>query len=263
MSKTKALSLLALTMGTLALLLSARHSLIAGEKHPKFEQIEPVDACELVAVEEKSQEVDLVTLSEAFGHLIGSNLSAPGCEFDFEAIIRGMKLGAAGEPSPMSEEEYSHAVAMVQEKAYNELSDNNLEEANTFLAQNSHESGVVELESGKLQYRIAHEGRGELVTEGATPLIHYTGRFLDGNTFGSSLDSEPIALPLDQTITGFSQGIVGMKEGEKREIFVHPDLGYGTVGQLPPNSLLVFEVEVLQTDTTLPEANEMALMTEE
>ena len=44
----------------------------------------------------------------------------------------------------------------------------------------------------------------------------------------------PITIPLDQTIPGFSKGIVGMKEGEKRRLFVHPDLGYGTTGQLPP-----------------------------
>jgi len=68
--------------------------------------------------------------------------------------------------------------------------------------------------------------------------------------FGSSEETGgPITIPLDQTIPGFSKGLVGMKEGEKRRLFVHPDLGYGTMGQLPPNELLIFDIEVVKADT--------------
>ncbi len=59
-----------------------------------------------------------------------------------------------------------------------------------------------------------------------------------------------MTIPLDQTIQGFNLGIAGMKEGEKRRLFVHPELGYGTTGHLPPNSLLIFDIEVVKADNS-------------
>jgi peptidylprolyl isomerase len=100
-----------------------------------------------------------------------------------------------------------------------------------------------------LQYQIVKEGTGPEVKEHNSPQIQYTGKYIDGTVFGSSQDTGgPITIPLDQTIPGFSKGLVGMKEGEVRKIFVHPDLGYGKTGHLPPNSLLVFEVELIKAD---------------
>lgn len=55
-------------------------------------------------------------------------------------------------------------------------------------------------------------------------------------------------ISLDETIPGFSKGIVGMKEGEKRTLYIHPDLAYGVNGSLPPNSLLTFEIEIVKAN---------------
>ena len=54
---------------------------------------------------------------------------------------------------------------------------------------------------------------------------------------------------LDETIPGFSKGIIGMKEGEKRTLYIHPDLAYGVNGNLPPNSLLTFEIEIVKANS--------------
>ena len=196
-----------------------------------------------------SKEFDVQKISEAFGHLIGDNLETPGFKFDLDSIIKGMRDSIEGVPSPMTQEEYEEAITTIQEKAFNALSDENLKNANSFLNQNAQENSVVEVESGKLQYKVEKDGTGEEVFEHSAPLIHYTGTFIDGTVFGSSLENgEPITLPLSQTIAGFSKGIVGMKEGEKRTLFIHPELGYGTTGHLPPNSLLIFEVEVVKAN---------------
>jgi peptidylprolyl isomerase len=197
-------------------------------------------------IQETSSEIDVTKISQAFGHLIGKNLDAPGFSFDLEGIITGMRAAASGEESPMSEEEYSRAIAQIQEKAFAEVADKNLDDAEAFLEENAHHKGIVQLDPGKLQYRIDQEGAGDAVVANATPVIHYTGKYMDGTVFGTSADGEPIPLPLDQTIPGFSRGIVGMKEGEKRTLFIHPELGYGTSGHLAPNSLLVFEVEIIE-----------------
>lgn len=203
------------------------------------------------AIDQTSEEIDVSQISEAFGHLIGKNLDTPGFSFDIEGIVRGMRSAASGEESPMSEEQYSRAIAQIQEKAFAETAATNLDDAEAFLEENAHHNGIVQLEEGKLQFRIDQKGKGAAVAADATPVIHYTGKYIDGSIFGTSADGEPIPLPLDQTIPGFSRGIVGMKEGEKRTLFIHPELGYGTSGHLAPNSLLVFEVEIIEAQQTL------------
>ena len=189
-------------------------------------------------------------LSEAFGHFIGRNLQSPGLSFDLDAIIKGIREGASGQPAPLSEKEYEEMMAAVQEKAFKEMSTNNLKAANDFMAKNKQEAGITEVVPGKLQYSILKEGTGPAVEPHSSPKIHYTGKYQDGTVFGTSEEmGGPITIPLDQTIPGFSKGIAGMKEGEKRRLYVHPDLGYGTTGQLPPNELLIFDIELVKANS--------------
>jgi peptidylprolyl isomerase len=196
------------------------------------------------------QQSDILRISEAFGHFIGRNLNNPGLKFDLESIIKGMREGAANKPAPMSDQEYEQMMTKLQERAFSQLSEENLKAANAFLEKNAKAQGVVVVEPGKLEYKILEEGKGPAVTEHSAPQIQYTGKYIDGTVFGSSEEAGgPITIPLDQTIPGFSKGIVGMKEGEKRRLFVHPDLGYGTTGHLPPNSLLIFDIEVVKATT--------------
>jgi peptidylprolyl isomerase len=195
----------------------------------------------------ETEHIDMKKLSEAFGHFIGRNLKTPGLSFDLESIIQGIRGGAAGQPSPLTEKEYEEMMAAVQERAFKEMSQANLKSADEFMAKNQRANGVIELIPGKLQYMILREGQGSAVEAHSSPKIHYTGKYQDGTVFGTSEEmGGPITIPLDQTIPGFSKGIVGMKEGEKRRLFVHPDLGYGTTGQLPPNELLIFDIELVK-----------------
>lgn len=207
----------------------------------------------------KNDPEELKNLSKAFGHFIGRNLKNPGFHFDLESVIKGMRDGAEGKPAPMSDKEYEQLLQTYQAKAIMALSEENLRKATDFLAGNKLKETVIEIEPSKLQYEILTEGTGESVKEGSSPSIHYTGQFIDGQIFGSTKDAgEPVTLSLDQTIPGFKKGIVGMKEGEKRRLYVHPELGYGTQGPLPPNSLLIFDIEVIKNDTNEEKEPEQA-----
>lgn len=200
-------------------------------------------------VKEFSQE-EIAKISEALGHFIGKNLNTPGINFDLESVVKGIRDAAAGKPAPMSDQEYEEKMVQLQKNALAKLAEKNLSDANDFLGKNVKETGVIEIEPGKLQYQIIEQGNGATVQAGSRPLINYTGKLLDGTVFGRSSEvGGPITLPLDQTIPGFKKGIQGMKEGEKRRLFIHPDLAYGTLGHLPPNSLLIFEIEVVKADT--------------
>lgn len=199
------------------------------------------------AKEEKKQTADIVKVSEAFGHLIAKNIESLGLNFDTSLIIRGIQDSLAGKPSPLSEAECIQAITQIQEESFQKQAKENLAKADDFLIKNASQLAVKELEKGKLQYKIEKEGHGEIVLEDYSPTIRYVGKFLDGTVFGASKEDEVISLK--ETIAGFAKGIVGMKEGEKRTLFIHPDLAYGSNGYLPPNSMLLFEIEVIHADT--------------
>lgn len=203
----------------------------------------PTYAEEAKPKEETSIDANLV--SEAFGYYMMQNLNNSGLNLNPEHVIKGIHLYVEKKTPPIDEENYETAILALQEQSLTELAEKNLQEANNFLKENLKNEGVVELVPGKLQYKILQQGNGEEVKPHSTPTINYTGKFADGTTFGSSIGDEPIHLPLDQTIPGFSTGLVGMKEKELRRLFIHPDLGYGTSGQLPPNKLLIFDVEIV------------------
>ena len=189
---------------------------------------------------------DIKKISEAFGHLIGKNLDTIGFHFDMQSVVQGLRDASDGKSPPMSEMECIQAITSIQEAAFHEQAKVNLAEAEGFLKKNKKNKNVVSLEKGKVQYVIEQQGNGESLQANLSPVIRYTGKYLSGEIFGQSKENEHIAL--DEMISGLKTGMIGMKEGEKRVIYIHPDLAYGTKGMLPPNSLLTFEIELIKAD---------------
>lgn len=206
--------------------------------------------------EEVAEKIDYTTLSKTLGHLIVRQLGQAGFNLDLDQVIQGILDEREGKPSPMTEEEYEQSICALQEQHFVKTAEKNLAEANHFLEENALKNGIQSIEP-KLQFMVAHEGEGEAVGPESVPLIHYTGKLLDNTIFASSESiGEPIALPIKQSIPGFAKGLVGMKEGEKRVLYIHPELAYGLTGQLPPNSLLIFEVEIVKANA--PAVNDVA-----
>ncbi|HKT58796.1 MAG TPA: FKBP-type peptidyl-prolyl cis-trans isomerase [Gemmatimonadales bacterium] len=97
-------------------------------------------------------------------------------------------------------------------------------------------------------------GQGDSAVAGRTVTVHYTGWLPDGTKFDSSRDrGEPFAFTLGagQVITGWDEGVKGMKVGGRRKLVLPPQLAYGEVGAppaIPPHATLVFDVEVLKVE---------------
>lgn len=205
---------------------------------------------------------EIAKVSEAFGHLIGKNMETIGVDLDIELVVKGLQDAASGKDSPLSESECIEALASAQELAFQKKAEENLAAAEAFLKKNASDKKVVTLEEGKVQYKVDKRGKGIEVKEGFSPMIKYVGKYLDGSVFGQSEEEQMVSL--GETIPGFTKGLVGMKEGEKRTLYIHPEYGYGTSGYLPPNSLLTFEIEVVKanaeqetfTDALILEGNE-------
>jgi len=117
-----------------------------------------------------------------------------------------------------------------------------------FLATNAKKQGVKVTPSG-LQYRVLKAGTGKKPESAkATVKVHYTGKLIDGSTFDSSVGGSPIEFPLNRVISGWTEGLQLMHEGEKGELVIPQELGYGAQGSpgaIPPYQTLIFEVELL------------------
>lgn len=102
-----------------------------------------------------------------------------------------------------------------------------------------------------LKYVELKVGTGAEARPGMNVSVHYTGWLTNGNKFDSSVDrGEPFEFPLGagRVIRGWDEGVAGMKIGGKRKLIIPSELGYGARGagnDIPPNSTLVFEVELL------------------
>ena len=109
--------------------------------------------------------------------------------------------------------------------------------------------GAKKTESG-LMYKIEKKGSGKNAKAGDVVSVHYSGFLTDGTKFDSSLDrGQPIEFPLGQgkVIKGWDEGISLLNIGAKATLIIPPNLGYGSraMGPIPANSILIFEVELV------------------
>ena len=114
-----------------------------------------------------------------------------------------------------------------------------------FLAWNARQPGVQTTASG-LQFKVLKEGTGPHPTDTDVTLIKYKGTLRDGTVFD---ENERAPLPVAQVVPGFSEGLKLMQKGGKYRLWIKPELGYGdrdTGGAIPPNSVLVFDVDLLE-----------------
>jgi len=189
----------------------------------------------------------------AIGVNIGTNLMQQGITADVQinAFMAGLS-DALGDTVQMDEAaimaEIQSFVQQQQDAAESALADN-LASSEAFLAENAQQNGVVTLASG-LQYRVLNSGDGESPTTTDSVLAHYHGTLIDGTVFDSSVNrGEPATFGVSQVIAGWTEALQLMKVGAKWRLFIPPGLAYGEASPtpaIPPNSALIFDVELLE-----------------
>ncbi|MGB1218088.1 MAG: FKBP-type peptidyl-prolyl cis-trans isomerase, partial [Saprospiraceae bacterium] len=114
------------------------------------------------------------------------------------------------------------------------------------------ENGITDAkktESG-LYYTLEREGQGNHPTAASTVEVHYAGMLMDGTKFDSSYDrGQPAQFPLNRVIPGWTEGVQLLKPGGKARLYIPSSLGYGergAGGMIPPNAVLMFDVELLR-----------------
>lgn len=117
-----------------------------------------------------------------------------------------------------------------------------------WLAEKGKEEGVTRLAKG-VCYKVLQSGPegGKQPTPSSVVSCHYLGRTIDGKCFDTSLGGYPLAIRLRDLIEGWVIALQQMHVGDKWEIYIPSELGYGSLSQpgIPANSTLIFEIELL------------------
>lgn len=194
-------------------------------------------------------------ISYSIGADIGNNFKRNDIEVDVKALAAGMADALAGKTA-LTDAEIRDTIAAFRtemmekfQKKQEELAQKNLKEGEEFLAANAKKEGVKVTKSG-LQYQVIKSGKGKTPKATDSVKAHYHGTLIDGTVFDSSVErNEPAVFPVSGVIPGWTEVLQMMKEGDKWKVFIPAKLAYGERGagqKIPPNSVLVFEIELLE-----------------
>ena len=194
---------------------------------------------------------DETRVSYGIGRQLGGQLRdnpPPGASLD--AIIAGITDAFASQPSRVSEAELTASFKVIRDIMQAEAAAKAEAAAGAglaFLAENAKRDGIIVLASG-LQYEVLTAGEGAKPSREDTVRTHYHGTLIDGTVFDSSYDrGQPAEFPVGGVIAGWTEALQLMNAGSKWRLYVPSELAYGEqgVGSIPPHSVLVFDVELL------------------
>jgi FKBP-type peptidyl-prolyl cis-trans isomerase FklB len=208
-------------------------------------------------------------VSYAIGMMTGHQWKAQDIDFDPDTYAQGIKDALTGGTTLLTPEQAQQTIdsfkkeftAKQQQKRL-ELTAKNKAEGVAFLATNKNTAGIkllsVTLPDGKtseLQYLVLTAGSGAIPAASDTVSVNYRGTLLDGTEFDSSYKrGQPASFPVGGVIRGWTEALKTMPVGSKWKLFIPSELAYGEQGNrgIPPNSTLIFEVELLNVQASPP-----------
>ncbi len=203
-------------------------------------------------------------ISYAIGMNMGTTFKRQDIDVDMDMFVRGFNDAKAGGATLLTEEQvrdtlmkYQQEVMTRMQEKQRQIGETNKAKAAEFLAKNKTEPGVITLPDG-LQYKVLKEGTGATPKADDIVTVNYRGTLLDGTEFDSGKSAN---FGANRVIKGWSEALTHMKVGSKWQLFIPPDLAYGERGfnRIPPNSALIFEVELLTNAPAPPPAPSMPL----
>lgn len=191
-------------------------------------------------------------LSYALGMNVGYSYLASGISnLQVDDFAQGVKAVMEQAEPALSIDEAKTIINdffMQLQEQINKAAGETLKKGEDFLAENAKRPGIVTLPSG-LQYEILSAGTGRKPSATDRVQCHYHGTLIDGTVFDSSVQrGEPAVFGVNQVIPGWVEALQLMPEGSRWKLYIPSKLAYGErqAGSIPPNSALVFEVELIK-----------------
>src|SRR5215469_11622636 len=196
-------------------------------------------------------------VSYSIGMQIGFNLGRQKVDINPDILAAGIKDAIAGKPQLTTDQvkEIMSQFEKDMEQKQKELGEKNKNEGAKFLEDNKKKPGVKTTASG-LQYKVVKEGTGPQPKATDMVTVNYRGTLIDGTEFDSSYKrGQPATFPVSGVIKGWTEGLQLMKVGSKYQLYIPPNLAYADHSpgaEIPLNSLLIFEVELMNVQSPEP-----------
>lgn len=203
-------------------------------------------------------------MMEVYGWMTGVRMNLQQLEFtpaQVEALSRGLKMAAAGEQPNYDAQQMGPQLqaflAQKQQTLLTKIRNFNLNAAAEFFTKLKEDPAVKELPgSNGLRYKVVTEGKGAVAKPGQIARIHYTGAFLNGQIFDTSLQApegqtpQPVEALIQEgnLVTGILEALTRMPVGSKWILYIPPHLAFGDDGApgIPPAATLLYEIEVFE-----------------
>lgn len=196
----------------------------------------------------KTLATQLDSVSYCLGLMMGSSIEKAGMEkIEEGSFLQGINDVMGHKETVLSMEQANMLLNRYLTQLNEKKSADNLIEGQKFLAENAKKEGVITLPSG-LQYKVIKEGTGSCPVDTSVVTVHYTGTYINGEVFDSSVErGEPVQFGVNQVIPGWTEALKLMKPGASCTLYIPSELAYGSNGQsgIAPNSVLIFTVELL------------------
>ena len=192
------------------------------------------------------------SVSYAMGVNFGQSLKQANMDvLDLDVLMGAVQDVFNGKKLRIEDKEVDGIIRSFMANRREFVAKKNLEEGLKFLADNRKNADIIELTNG-LQYKIITQGSGIKPNAEDTVKVNYRGTLIDGSEFDASDD--PVTFPLNGVIVGWTEGLQELNVGTKAMLYIPTELAYGERGQrmIAPNSVLIFEVELLEVKQAQP-----------
>lgn len=192
----------------------------------------------------------LDSLSYALGMLDATFFKSQGVEqINYAMMNKGFEDVLKGKTTLLNNQQADMTVREQLQAFMRKKSEATIAQGEKFLEENKKREGVKVTPSG-LQYEVLKMGDGPKPSDTSTVKVHYEGFLLDSEVpFDSSRKrGEPISIPLNQVIKGWTEGVQLMPVGSRFKFYIPYTLGYGEQGSggtIPGGAMLIFDVELL------------------
>ena len=190
--------------------------------------------------------------SYALGYRLADSLKAEGLIVDPEQFSRAIQDSMSGKDPAMTADAMQAALEAERERQLAEvkkIADKNAADGDAFRAENAKKSGVKQLDSG-IQYRVITAGSGAQASKDSTVTVNYRGTLTSGQEYETSnARTQPATFGLTGVIKGWQEVVPMMKEGDKWEVVIPPEMAYADKGAgdvIGPNETLIFEIDLVE-----------------
>mgnify|MGYP006297248569 CR=1 FL=1 len=209
-------------------------------------------------------------VSYILGYNLGERMRMDSVDVNMEYYIEGFLLAYNAKENLMEPDKMDSVMRAFSDKMmakqqqqeqremerYDTIASEMPEKSKEFLKENKKKEGVKVLDNG-LQYEVLKEGTGKKPSPGEMVEVHFVGKLPDGTVFDDTRQGQPPVLPVDDpgVLKGWTEAWKRMKVGSKWRIVIPPELGLGEKGappKIPPNTALIFEMELLGIEEEPP-----------